>query len=548
MKHFTTPLALLLAATPAFAAPQVAPPTGTLNMEAYPAGLSSFEVLGTFTLNREAEGFVCLYIDGELSRQIPASNVRDVYTFEGYQKGVAGSLHVTFYQNQQTSPYRFLGDYKVTVPAGYYFDADGNPNEAFEVEYHIPVAQTSISPAKDSKVTDLKSFTILFPGMTSVTPAATLPSDFSLIYVPEGGSIGTNEHGVPITADQLSYNADSVVVTLTDEYPAPGTLEFNIPEGTFNVTNAAGVTGTNEFFYGTYQLVTELPVTYEFDIDPAPGTYESFSSVYYAGADKYAYFALTLPDELTLSGFPSMTTVKLAAVAEDGAADLANAAYSFKAASVAADNTVYIYDSAYKNGGFAYRSEGTITPLPGDYILDVPVGTFRFTDPAGTTVQSSNVQYRYTIEAAPSESALYIIEPNINSPLQAPVKEFTLTFDSADELTWSVGTYVTIANAVTEYVLTPTVEANVLKVEIPAGISAEGVYTFSSPASALSVDGQPTPIEFQFEVGENPNVGVGTILDAETATPIYTIQGVKADPSRASKGIYVTNGKKIIKK
>ncbi|MDE5774007.1 MAG: hypothetical protein K2H86_06085, partial [Muribaculaceae bacterium] len=58
-------------------------PTASLNMEYNPGGLSSVEVNGSgLTVNRECKEFAILEKNGEVVKQIPASNRIAVYTFD----------------------------------------------------------------------------------------------------------------------------------------------------------------------------------------------------------------------------------------------------------------------------------------------------------------------------------------------------------------------------------------------------------------------------------------------------------------------------------
>ncbi|MDE7081828.1 MAG: hypothetical protein K2O78_09275 [Muribaculaceae bacterium] len=558
MKNLFTPLAIALAAMPALAQNSLSfsPPEGNVDMATFPAGLSSFEIIPSepVSINREAEGFISLSLDGDIVKQIPASNIRDLYTFSGYTKTDAGDLHVTFFQRQQTSPFRYLGRYTVTVPAGFLIYADGSANDEISVDYLITTPAYSVTPASGEKLEAISSADISFNGIVSlsVNPAMSdeALSSLSVAFTPEGAAKAIT---FPIDISAVSVEGTQVAVTFPQAFDAPGALELSVPAGLFLVRSDAGVDGSNDEIIASW-TTGAIPVPeISYTVSPEPGSYGSFTSEYFPAADKYAFFRIEMPEGVTISGFPSLQHPLLAPVS-GGVTDLENPFFSFSAQAVAADNSLYLYNGAYntESAAFAYRSQSTLTPPPGEYRLYIPENTFTLSD--GT--RNLPFEFPFSVEENP-DGAPYEISPDPLFSITPPLSEIRIEFNSAAAIQWVKGNYVTLTDGIAEYVLEPAVAypdngtGAALLVDIPgAGITQQGVYTLSIPAAALLVDSTPTAVNATLYIGVDapPVTGINSVNAPAGSHGAYTVSGCPADPAHLSGGLYIIGGKKILKR
>lgn len=558
MKKFFTPLVIAMVAMPAFAEPYLSfsPPAGKVNMEYFPDGLSNFEMTSSepITINREADGFITLSLNGTPVKEIPASNFRDLYTFYGFDKTDSGDLHVTFFPHQQTSPFRYLGEYTVTVPAGFLKYADGSTNEEIIIDYTITTPAYNISPDSGEKIESISHAEIFFNDIESLSINSSLSeSDLSSLYVAFTSQGGAEEANFPIDIKDITVDGSNVDIKFPQTFDAAGTVEINVPAGLFLVTSTTGLDGSNSEIVASWTTghISDTEVSYT--ISPEPGTYQSFTSEYFENAQKYAFFCVHMPEDVKISGFPSMQHPLLAPVS-GGITDIQNPFFSFSTAAVVDDNALYIYNGAWNKeiNSFAYRTEGTLTPPPGEYRLYIPENTFRLSDGS----HNLPLEFPFTIE--PSDNgAAYNISPDPLQTIPTPLTSICIDFPSASEIQWANGQYVTITDGIAEYVIKPETAypdngiGASLKITLPgSGITRPGVYTLSLPASALLVDSEPTAVNSTLYIGVDapPVTGVDTVNVAVNESDAYTISGHRADPDRFSNGIYIIGGKKILKK
>lgn len=556
MKTFT--LLLLAALATGAAAREISfdPPAGTIDPEVYPAGISSFEILSgdPLQINRDATGFITLSKHGATVCAIPASNVPDLYTFTEFNKTEKGNLHVTFHSNQNTSPYKYLGKYTVTVPAGVFtYSSTGLSNEEFSVDYVITTPEFSVWPEPDRKHTSVAEVKMSFIGVESVTYNSALSeTDLAAFVFSFSPSDGGESTEIPVTAKDFKIEDTTVTFTTPALPGAAGRLSLSIPANAFKMTDDEEIDAANGEITVNYDIVESIAPTPDYTVTPAPGEYEKFTSTYYESIGKYAFFRIDMPEDMTLLSYPSMQHPVLLPVL-DGVADSSNPFQSFSVQNVAADNAVYVYDGSYSSASqdFAYKTEGNIIPPAGEYILQIPANTFTLQD--GSRNEAFSFSYKVT---QPESDDRYTVTPATDKKAELPVEHIRIYFPLAGSSAWTTGEYAIISNGIVKYAL-PANTADLdcggssVTIEIPGGgITDPGIYTVTIPQRALYIDGVPSGLVFKIYAGVDApgSLSVEEISGAgDEDSPVYTISGTRVpDGRKLTPGIYVRRGEKII--
>ena len=270
-------MALTVAPALCVAAVTCLPPTGLIDLEAYPAGLSGFEIISStpLSINRDAEGFITLSRNGKAVKEIPASNMRDIYTFTGFNKTDTGDIHVTFFEKQQTSPYRYFGDYTVTVPAGFFTDTQsGVSNEEMVVSYIIDAPEIAVYPSSGTIVESLSEVILEFKDVSSLKPGS-LSEEFVYTFTPADGSAETV---VELTSKSYTIDNDKAVFSFETPFDVKGTFNMMVPAGTFKAVSSTGIDGQNSPMSISITIDPDLLTSIDFTVSPEPGEYEGFNS------------------------------------------------------------------------------------------------------------------------------------------------------------------------------------------------------------------------------------------------------------------------------
>lgn len=544
-------LAMLLAPTVAIASVSYLPPAGAIDLENYPSGLSGFEITSStpLSINRDATGFITLTRNGVAVKEIPASNVRDIYTFSGFDKTEVGDIHVTFFEKQLTSPYRYFGDYTVTVPAGFFtFTDSGTTNEEIVLNYTIDAPEIIPTPASGSTVKSLSEIILEFKDVTSIN-SGSASKEFVYTFTPNDGSAETE---VALTSKSYTINDSEVIFKLENPFETKGTFKMMIPDGTFKAVSSTGIEGKNSAMSISITVNPDVLTSADFTISPVMGEYEGFTSENFASIGKYAFFKVTMPEGMTIQGYPIRTKPLLVSVV-DGTPDIENPRFSFSAQANKDENTLYIYNGNLNKstGDFGYLSEETITPAPGECMLYIPAKLISFTD--GTTNDALYFKYK----ALPSQGEYnYSVIPEPETRVELPISEIQVYFPEAPSAQWVSKQYASLSNGVAEYLLTGEVaDADnggcMISFSIPNGITEPGVYTLYIPLNALLIGGDPTGVRADLYLGVDGPTSVGTmtlpLVEKDDAT--YTIDGIKLpEGNNVERGVFVRNGQKIIVK
>ncbi|MDE5773877.1 MAG: hypothetical protein K2H86_05420, partial [Muribaculaceae bacterium] len=292
-------------------------------MEYNPGGLSSVEVNGTgLTVNRECKEFAILEKNGEVVKQIPASNKIAVYTFDGFTKNVPGSLHITFWDNLGTTPYKYTGIYNVTIPAGYFFLSDGSLSEEIKGEWGINNAELVFTPASGATVKELKTVTITFPGADAVkfnsfgysetNPPTENHETRSIFYDYAPAKAEASEDGTTVVESGEIIpviSGNTAVITMPEEYTS-GTVTFTFGEGAFTVNYPGFTEASKNTLCSAKYVIMAASASDDQDnagwtITPPPGEVVQIPSapIFANNADTtpfQTYFVLYPPKDVTI--------------------------------------------------------------------------------------------------------------------------------------------------------------------------------------------------------------------------------------------------------
>ncbi|MDE6811436.1 MAG: hypothetical protein K2J15_03710, partial [Muribaculaceae bacterium] len=223
--------------------------TQSLNVENNPGGLSSVELtnVSPLKINRACQNYATLEKDGVIVSQIPASNKVAVYTFDGFTKNIDGDLHITFWEDLKTSPYKYTGTYKVTIPDGFFYYEDGTLNEAISGEWGIDNAAFIIEPATGSTLSKLTTITLDFPGADKIEFTSggygpdNLPAEGketrNIFYSYDPLKSEASEDGTaPFESGEIipEINGTSAVITMPVDYKS-GIVTFTFRDGAFKI-------------------------------------------------------------------------------------------------------------------------------------------------------------------------------------------------------------------------------------------------------------------------------------------------------------------------
>ncbi|MDE5796592.1 MAG: hypothetical protein K2H75_05740, partial [Muribaculaceae bacterium] len=280
------------AVSPAFGAWAygVTPLEGQINLEEYPAGLSSVEIIGDFSINRLAQGYITLSRDGKAIRQIPASNKQYMYTFSGFDRTETGDVHVTFFVegNANTG-----GNYTVTVPEGFFTDmATGQPTGAMEFNWTINQTGVTISPARNGSYTSLSQFKITLPETIDSEPVTSYRISGSASIE----SLFEDETSVGDITITTSIEGNEAVLDLSEPITTPGTYILNLPSGLIRATGNNGASWNSPADEIAYRVVPDSKEG--ITILPTPGEYEEFAPVSYEidGTEFNYTFLIEVPE------------------------------------------------------------------------------------------------------------------------------------------------------------------------------------------------------------------------------------------------------------
>lgn len=500
--------ALAMAASAFGATYQCEPAQGKLNLESYPGGVNSVEILGSYSVNRAAEGFITLYQNDDIIRQVPASNLTDIYTFEGFTKTDVGQVHVTFFGIN--GPAKNNGTYKVTVPAGFFTVAStGELTEDMEFEWSIESDALNITPAAGSHLLSLKEFKIELPKVVTQGIKSEAVAEYSIHpdSIPTLSVLIDSE--ISYTS-KVSITDNIATITLDETVSVPETYNLYIPEKLFTYTTVSGKKLTSKENNFNYYIDPDSKGN--MSILPAEGTYDEFVPYTYttpAGAESTYTFMLVFPEEEKLT-YALKGQVKLAPLNEDGTYDLNSAVASFSAVK-ASDTELALRPLT--------GADQTVSPAPGKYALVIPANLYM-------TAAGRNGAYYFVYEVVPNTNFPYTIDPVDGSRLPQ-IAEVTLTFEEGSTVSAPAKSYATLTNGIATYTMTGTVDAdkkNIIVYSLPSAVKTPGNWTFRTPID-LTVDGRSVSTVATYTVEADTFVEAVTVPEGNVE--VFTLTGIK---------------------
>ncbi len=499
----------------------VAPTEGQINLEDCPAGLSSIEIMGDFSINRLAPGYITLSRDGEAIRQIPASNIQYLYTFSGFDRTETGDVHVTFFMNGSANT---GGQYTVTVPEGFFTDmSTGQATGAMEFNWTISQSSITISPARNGSYTSLSQFRITLPEMIGSEPV----ESYRISGTPNIESLFEDETlGSDMTITTV-IEGNEAVLTLSEPITTPGTYVLNLPASLIRATGSNGASWNSPADQVTYRVI---PNSKEgITILPAPGEYEEFAPTKYEvdGEEFNATFLLEVSETTPITS-ALRAKARLYPMNEDGSFDTS--------ATPAGSFTAIKKSSTYLALVAVPDETQIISPAAGRYVLYIPNDMYH-------TSEGRNGSYWFEYTVLPNTSLPCTVTPE-NEGLTA-LQDITLTFAPDMEVVCQNSDYATLTNGVAIYTLTGKVSEerpNEVVFSLPLPLEEKGIWTFTTPATGFSVGGRAYSTKHSFVIGDP--VSVETINAFNGLCDVYTLDGVRVavkaeGTSSLPKGLYV---------
>lgn len=457
-------------------------------------------------------------------------------------KGSASlSYNWTYEGNTMTysaySPIIDAGHYTMTFPEGCLL-LDGEPNAPFMVEFDIvenePLNMV-VTPAQDDNVTGiLNSATITFPDETAV---AYNPGSITLYRITETGDVSVaSAYGTATTVKQ--DDGKTFVVNFPGIATVSGSYKISIPKNLFTTGERFNAETSITFNYTAPETVQPV-------VTPADGT----------ELDRVQSFTVSFPGESDVTVNTAMTSASIylyKGVPYMGDYGLVKSTHS----TVALSAIQQVDDHTFS---FSFSTPGIEA---GEYALEIPAGVFLMGD------RTFNAAVEYNVYTATGNG----LDKIVATPAEpvSKLKNITLTFVNESSVIFQ-SSYA----STTLYKVNPDTSWDDYK---------EGIYNYESTWGGLvSIDeSQPNKLNIELmneytEAGEyyldltsyflfmsdgtTPNTVnkvYFTVDPAATAiadvpqsavdnSRIYTINGVAVkDMSR--KGLYIQNGKKIIKK
>ncbi len=517
--------ALAIGATAFAANYSCAPSQGKINLEDCPGGVNSVEILGSFSINRTAEGFITLYQNDEIIRQVPASNLSDIYTFEGFDKTDVGNVHVTFFN--VNGPAKDNGLYKVTVPAGFFTVAStGLPTEDMQFEWQIESDALKITPAAGGHYTSLKEFKIELPKVITQGIKSEAVESYAVHpdSVPVLSVLVDPDINYPAS---VSIDGNIATLTLNEAVTTPETYSLYVPAYLFTYTTVSGKKITSKENNFSYYVDPDSKGA--MTILPAEGSYEEFAAntcVAATGKETSYTFMLVFPEDAPMT-MPLKGQVKLCPLNEDGTYDTSASVASFQAVKVSGTELAL---SAITG------ADKPVSVAPGKYALVIPANLYM-------TAQGRNGAYYFVYEVLPNTNFPFTIEPADGSLVQN-ISEVTLTFAEGMEVATSAKAYATLSNGIATYTMSGTVDpekSNVIVYSLPVEMAIAGNWTFRTPTN-LTVDGFSFSTSATYTV-ENDTF-VNTVVYPEGDVTLYNLTGVKVAEGQLKTvtlpaGIYV---------
>lgn len=464
------------------------PAEGVIDLGINEEGISSININVNGVINRDAEGYATLSKDGVVLKSIPASNERMYYTFSGFDKTEEGNVHITFFSNQATTPAKEPGRYTVTIPSGF-FTVAGTNNPLLTYNFMINAESgvtPEFTPAANSVVSELKEFTVTFPGAESLsfTDNSTTGAQgeyAAYLDIMFGGSSDGETANMKNLSKSVTISGNTATFTLPEALTGDGDAFFCLKAGCLTAKYADGTSKKNNTARIKYTVEKQAIDLGGFSITPAVGEVPAFTATDYsaeAGDGVYGYFKLNLPEGVT---YAMLISVKGTLSDANG-----NKVASFTGVQNNAKNAAIFGVVTYPGGKKTFGKETLELPA-GSYTLEISGKYYangKQIDLPKTfgpfVLKSNDAAVKYTISPAEDEA--------LNE-----LKEITVTFEEDKTVTLKPNTYATIINGTIEYDIHPVAAGNKLTITLPKALDIPGEYKVTLPAQEVMLNGNPIP-------------------------------------------------------
>lgn len=360
--------------------------------------------------------------------------------------------------------------------------------ESVELNYTVKV-----SPENNAVLFSFDMCDVEFDGAETVKWTVTSSQDAPYLTV-------DGERVITFITNHLGATGNKLTITLDDVMNEAGTYQVVIPAAGFRVDGQK----TEDDLVFTYYVKNGQPT-----FNPAPGEVGDLSKI-----------------ALTFEG------VDKAVLAEGAMPTLKNAAGDAMVVNVKEEGNVITVnvESELVNG--KYNLEFAANSL----ILD------------GATYPNS-VKAAYTYVALPE----YTLAVDPKEGVVESLSKIALTFAGVTEVKTAaaVPTIVNKADNSAAGTITTTAEGNVLTLTLSAAVEAAGEYVVTVPAGACTLDGAPVDeIVLNYEIKGS---AVSEIAAGTAKVTVVTIDGkvvakdADASSLKLDKGVYIINGKKVMK-
>lgn len=489
------------------------------------------------------------------------------------------------------------GQYKLVIPEGSVI-IDGKASDSdIELNYTVEGANFSIAPKAD-EVTELTSVVITFPSAKEIVEKVT---DGVTVIGPDNETVRiyTSAKDNQFTIELVKQN--ELTPGMYQFTIKGGTLEvdgelykeditFNklympeLPEYTLviNPTQGSKVNGLQNFTVKFEGEDITVAIASEIDGGNAPYIYSGSERIstanvvelkdneltigFGAEIDAAGNYFLVIPGNLyTINGIPGIDEwINYEVVAalnytinpkqgEVMEAELLNIEITFPEAKEIVEVG---YNTTVKCGDETVLSNMTVNGNVIKFNLrgTLAAGWYTYTIPAGTLSIDGAVYDKdivVTILYTPEEEEVsYTTVPAQGSNVDS-ISEIVVTFDEGAEVAVIVEStpqapYISKGSERVTTITNVTAAANVMSIKTAAPIVEEGSYTITIPGTGYTVNGMAGQDITIDVVCNGSQSSISAISAANGQGTIYTIGGVKV--AKASKGLYIINGKKVIVK
>lgn len=462
--------------------------------------------------NRNENVYGYIMYDNKVTAMVSSANPKLV----NFDSTISDVWQVSFFTNNRF--YRPAGDYTVILDEGFFLlGEEKTPSERIVVNYTLTGFPIETSPQDDSIVKSFDEVTITYTQYESVEWNEDMPIEIFDLYGKESPT-----GGMVVYTPGVEIEGNKVTLFLDVPIKSAGTWKVAASEGTFTLIDAAGNKVSSpelNLQYIIKETLSGIPTP-----NPAPGVVSTFPGV----------ITLDVPGEATVQTVNGMCGVRLYMVNEDGSLGQQIARYQ---ATLNKENKHQILLTNLEG------ADVEVAPGNGKYSLQFGEKLYRLST---STAYISSFSFDYEVV---NDKIKYTFTPSDDAYV-ASVGDITIDFPEAKEVKFISWNYASLNNSLISFAFTPaSITGNTVKYNAVCPVDLAGVYTFTTPANQISVDGVVVALSTKVNIGES---GVKEVTELPEVFTIYSIDGrivkinaTAQDLSRLARGIYIAGGKKI---